>query len=124
MLKNIAAGIGMSAFVAVVVLAQGTPPAAPAAPAGGGRGAGRGGGQAAGGRGAAPAGSAALPTAGQVAAAAPANTPTEEQWNKPEVQAFVTKAKTLAGTDPICSTTSPSTAPPRAATSSVAAARR
>jgi metallo-beta-lactamase class B len=38
--------------------------------------------------------------AGAGRGAAPAGTPTDEQWNKPEAQAFVAKAKALAGSDP------------------------
>jgi metallo-beta-lactamase class B len=51
MLKTVLAGIGVSAFVATVVVAQ-------------------------------------------------VGTPTEEQWNSPEAQAFVAKAKAIAGSDP------------------------
>jgi metallo-beta-lactamase class B len=80
MLKKIAVGAGISALLATVVWAQ-TPPAGQQ---GAGRGAGRG-------------------AAAGAAAGAPRvdpNTPTEEQWNKPEAQAYVAKAKALAGNDP------------------------
>jgi metallo-beta-lactamase class B len=88
MLKYLAAGLVACVLLAGVLVAQSTPPPAPA---GDGRG-----GRQGGGRGVA--GAASLPNA--PADSAPAGTPTEEQWNKPEAQAFVTKAKALAGDDP------------------------
>jgi metallo-beta-lactamase class B len=81
MLKRLAAGIGMGTLVAVVVVSQGTPPNAQS-------GAGRGQGNP----------PTAQPGAGR--GAAPAGTPTEEQWSKPEVQAYVAKARAIAGDDP------------------------
>ncbi len=78
MLKKVIAGIGMSALVATIMSA----PFAPAIAQQQG-GAGRGAGRAAGG-----------------APPVDPNTPTEEQWNKPETQAYVAKAKALAGNDP------------------------
>ena len=84
MLKRFATGLAMSVCVAAVVLAQGAPPAGQ----GGGRGAAQGGAARGGG------------ARGGAANGAQAGTPTEEQWAKPEVQAFVAKAKSLAGNDP------------------------
>jgi metallo-beta-lactamase class B len=79
MLKTITAGIGLCALVASAVLAQN-----------GAQNAGQG-----------------TPDNGRVAPGTVAagvrvdpNTPTEEQWNKPEAQAYVAKAKALAGNDP------------------------
>ena len=79
MLKKIVSVTAISLALATLAYAQNA--ATPAA--GAGRGAGRGAGAAAGG-----------------AAAADPTTPTEEQWNKPEAQAYVAKAKALAGNDP------------------------
>ena len=82
MLKKMSPGIGMVSCLAAMLLVQitllGAQDAARGARQGGGRGAGQG--------------------AGRGAAAE--GTPTEEQWNKPEVQAFVAKAKAIAGNDP------------------------
>src|SRR5688500_5325427 len=91
MLKRIIAGIGLSACVAAMMLAQIALLAAQADPA---RGAGQGGSRGAV-RGAEQGGAQG---AGQ--GNAPAGTPTAEQWNKPEVQAFVARAKAIAGNDP------------------------
>src|SRR5579872_5085003 len=78
MFKKVVAGFGLGALLATVALAQDVaqPGAAqPDAARGAGRGAGRG-------------------------AAADPNTPTEAQWNTPEAQAYVAKAKEFAGSDP------------------------
>jgi hypothetical protein len=87
MLKRFTAGIAMRACITVVVLTQINLLEAQAwGGQRGGRGAGRGEGQGAaqgGGRG-----------------DAQAATVNQEQWNKPEVQAFVATAKALAGNDP------------------------
>ena len=80
MLKKLMLGTAITVLAASLAYAQ-TPPAAPAA-GGGGRGAGRG-----------------AAAAGGAPPQDP-NTPTEEQWNKPEAQAFVTKARAEAGADP------------------------
>ena len=78
MLKKIIAGVGVTAFVATAVFAQDVPGAAPQQ----GRRAGAGAGRAAG-----------------AAPAADPTTPTQAQWDTPDAQAFVTKAKALAGND-------------------------
>ena len=80
MLKKLLTGAGLTALLATAVLAQDTAPRGAAAAA---RGAGR----------VAP---------GTVAAGVRVdpNTPTEAQWAKPEAQAYVAKAKELAGNDP------------------------
>jgi len=76
MLKKLGIGIGASVLVITAVLAQNGQNAAPA-----------------------PTGRVAPGTVAADARVDP-NTPTEQQWAKPEVQALVAQAKALAGSDP------------------------